>query len=199
MINNRALKKEDTDTKNFRNRLLSRCESSVRKKDGSLPSSIKGLVQLVLRTWSNIRYGQNESLGIRDRVITVGLKKVLNHDVISKGSMLTGSIMESRFMMLSNYCSKVRVMASLLANFIAMEAFAEGEMIEIDEKFYSGCLQASRSGMCKAQPHIKEAFDRFCTSTGMIPETKMAGVSTLFERQVRPLILSNSALTVHLT
>lgn len=184
-MTSRKEKKEDTTTHSYRNRLFAQCKNAVKLKSGGLPSPIKGLVELSLRVWSNIRYGQNRSLGLRDRVITVGLKKVLNEHVDSKAASLTGEIMEERFILMSNYCSQVRVKASLFANFIHMKAFMENNPIAADEKFYSQCLILCRGSKPNGKdPTMVDLFKDFESRTGLHAEPKMQGVSTLFERQV---------------
>jgi hypothetical protein len=178
----KADKKNDAESDNFRNRLCRLFPTAVLKKDGGLPSPIKGLVHLALRTWANLRYGQNEALGVRDRTVTVVVQKLLNQDVISTGGALTGDEMAAKFMDLSSYASKVRVMASLLANFIFMEHVGSS-LPEADAKFYSKCLQVCRSGKTK-HADVTAAFQRFTAATGMVAEPARQGVSTLFERQV---------------
>jgi hypothetical protein len=180
----KAGKKDDTESDNFRNRLARLFPAAVLKKDGGLPSPIKGLVQLALRTWANLKYGQNEALRVRDRIVTVGVQNVLNRDVTSTGGALTGDELAATFMDLSSYASKVRVMASLLANFIFMEHVDRDEPVpEADAKFYSKCLQVCRSTKTN-HAGVTDAYQRFTTATGMVAEPARKGVSTLFERQV---------------
>jgi hypothetical protein len=182
---NKASAKEDTESNSYRNRLFRVFGDSIRLKSGGLPSPIKGLVELTLRTWTKLRYGKNVSEDIRDRTVTVGIQKVLRTICYVPGTQeLTAESIQSKFIELSDYVSRVRVLASLLANFICLEKLDNGlDLPETDAKFFSACLCVSRSSK-GGSVSIHEAFQRFCTATGNIPLSKKIGVSTLFERQV---------------
>ena len=182
---NKAQAKLNTDKDNYRNRLFKWFQNNILKKDGALPSPDKGLVQLVLRTWSKLRYGKDASEKTRDRVVTVGLSKVLHDYIDVPNQALSGDIMTQKFLELSNYVAKVKVLATLLANFICLEQLTANEDLPCaDAKFYSACLAACSSRKC-GHDSVHEAFNRFCTSTGNTALPRHSGVTTLFERQVR--------------
>ena len=180
----RSAKKECTEEDTYRNRLFRFFGNNIRKKDGGLPSPITKLVEMTLRTWTRLRYGDKVSQECRNRTITVGLDKVLVDTFAIPSPDLDKMSMTERFQDLSDYVAKVKVLASLFANFNNLEAFQAGEPLpEANAKYYSTCLMAcsSRKG---GERKIHESFTRFCEQTGNTPLPKKTGVSTLFERQV---------------
>lgn len=183
---NRASAKEDTDADSYRNRLLRCFGDSIRLKKGGLPSPIKGLVELTLRTWTALRYGKDVSQETRDRTVTVGVQKVLRTICYVPGThVLTAESIQNKFIELSDYVSRVRVLASLLANFICLVSLDNNtDLPKADAQFFSACLSACRTSK-GGNTSVHEAFQRFCTATGNIPLPKKTGVSTMFERQVR--------------
>lgn len=186
---NKARSKEDTSSDNYRNRLFHLFGEKVQKKDGELPSAIKLLVELTLRTWTALRYGKDTSQEIRDRTITVGVQKVIRTNCYLPGAELTAEVIQDKFIELSSYASKVRVLASLLANFICLEHLDQGtDLPDADLKFFSACLSAARSSKGGDQS-VHAAFQRFCTATGNTALPKKTGVSTLFEREVCSMTL----------
>ena len=183
--------KNDTATNNYRNRLLAAFGNKIMKKDGTLPSAIKELVSLTLRTWTKLRYGEDAVQTTRDRTVTVGVQKVLLDEFNIPEITLNREVMQSKFIELSDYVARVKVMASMFANFYSLEQIDKGEEFpKANAKFYSACLMAAsaRKGGDKA---IHQSFQRFCTLTNNQTMPKGKGVSTLFERQVsyRPLCL----------
>lgn len=180
----RQTRKEDITVDNYRNRLLNQFGNAIFKIDGTLPSHIKGLCELTLRTWSALQYGKQAAPIIRDRTVTVGLGKVLNKTIISKNNKLTPESMRERFVEISHHVSRVRVIASLFANFLNLQALETNRSLpEADQKFFSGCLNLSRSGKAK-NGEMCTAFIQFTSMTGIKAEPSVPGVSTVFERQV---------------
>lgn len=187
LASNRASSKEDTGKDNYRNRLFRLFGNRINKKDGTLPSAIKGLVELTVRLWNVLRHGSDVSQEGRPRVITVGVDKViLSGELVPgrKGTPLTGHEIQTRFQDLSNYVAQVKVLASLLANFICLEKLhADSPLPHLNTQFYEGCLTVCRSAK-GGSPETRQAFERFCTASGNQALQKESGVNALFNRQV---------------
>ena len=165
----RATKKANTSCDSFRNRLFLRFGNLIHKKDGSLPSSVKGLVSLVLRTFAKIKHGADASINERSRTVTVGLETVLNDDSQREKVL-------AKLKSVSDYMSEVRVNASLFANYLLIKLYNSGQPLpERTTGFFEDCLKLCGGSKFK-RPDLRPHFDQFTQLTGISPLTPESGV-----------------------
>ncbi|KAG5184129.1 hypothetical protein JKP88DRAFT_244994 [Tribonema minus] len=91
--------------------------------------------------------------------------------------------MVEKFTAVSDHASKVRVNASLLANWIFIRALDEDDTLpKADEAFFKACLSCCR-GAATACLAVKQKFDEFSFATGIVAYPYMAGTTRVFENQ----------------
>jgi hypothetical protein len=165
----RAAKKADTSSDSFRNRLFARFGRLINTKADTLPSAIKGLASLVLRTFVKLKFGEDKRLNERTRVVTVGLRTVL-HD-----NSQTESIVK-KLKDASDYMSMCRVNAALLANYIFLKLYRTNSSFpQRDKKFYCDCLTICGGGR-SGNEEMRAHFATFSAETGILALQPKPGI-----------------------
>jgi hypothetical protein len=151
-------KKSDVSSDNLRNRLIRRFGAEyVKKVNGELPSEILQQEQMVVTCFERLR-GLKDGHGVKDRtrVVTIGLSTVVTRPDIVDG-----------LRRLSDFVSKVRVAASLFANYVNMKMLEQGERPpEPVPDFFKQCLNLFR-GSGKASELLQGHFAVFTRQTGL--------------------------------
>ena len=161
--NVRLEKKNDRSVDNLRNRLIDRFGLDyVKKVDGSLPSESLYQEQMMITCFERLRgLEDGKGVDIRERVVTCGLKTVI-HEHLREDIVNT-------LMILSDFVSKVRVSASLLANYVNMKCMEEGVPLPVASAvFFKHCLNCF-SGSGGASDLVNRHFNEFVTRTGLLP------------------------------
>jgi hypothetical protein len=186
--------KTELDANNLRNRLFKSFGDAIRRKDGQLPSHVKLLASLMLRTWGVLSRGKDEVRPERIRTIPVGLATVLRDSPIEGVTALT---MAQRFTEVSDHASKVRVNASLLANFIFIRALTlGGGLPNADKAFFTACLSCCRGASTSSRAVVEE-FAAFSAATGITAYPPMAGTTRVFENQATDMATAAGTFIEH--
>ncbi|KAG5187392.1 hypothetical protein JKP88DRAFT_307649 [Tribonema minus] len=172
--------KTELDGDCLRNRLFRAFGDAIRLQNGGLPSPVKLLASLMLRTFGVLKWGKDEDRPERISTIPIGLRTVLRDSPIEG---ITVDAMVEKFTAVSDHASKVRVNASLLANWIFIRALDEDDTLpKTDEAFFKACLSCCR-GAATACLAVKQKFDEFSFATGIVAYPSMAGTTRVFENQ----------------
>ncbi|KAG5186312.1 hypothetical protein JKP88DRAFT_272602 [Tribonema minus] len=191
----RAKVKTDTDVNNLRNRLFKAFGDAIRLKNGELPSAVKLLSSLLLRTFGVLKRGKDEVRPERVSTIPIGLKTVLRDSPIEG---ITVDTIINKFTAVSDHASKVRVNASLLANYIFIRALQEDDQLPVaNAAFFKACLSCCRGAVtgCVA---VKQRFVEFSAATGITAYQPMPGTTRVFENQADDMaVAAKTFIKVH--
>ncbi|CAM9531290.1 unnamed protein product, partial [Pylaiella littoralis] len=106
-------------------------------KEGKDPRKYKG--DYCCQLFSKIRLGMDKSQKLRTRTVTSGFTSTV---VPTKKALFQGIVDE-----VVDHLSRVRILASLFANFLILYRIEHGiEIPEVNEKFYTSCLSACSEG-----------------------------------------------------
>jgi hypothetical protein len=180
---------------NLRNRLFKVFGDAIRLKNGELPSQVKLLASLLLRTFGVLKWGGGAKRAERISTIPVGLKSVIRDSPIEG---ITAEFMMNKFKAVSDHASKVRVNASLLANYIFIKALnKEDRLPEADSAFFKTCLSCCR-GATTSNTVVKGIFQEFSAVTGITAIPTMSGTTRVFENQADDMaVAAKNFIDIH--
>jgi len=160
---------DTTSDEDFLKQICTQFPVSTLKKDGSRPVLHKNIPAFLCRTFSILKEGGTKHRAVRQSCVTLGLDKFLRRSSIK--NLLTQGEMADQIRAASNYISRLRVPASLLANWICIRRLAAGEKLPdaSNETFFTACLQilTGAKPSTRATVNVEEEFDQFRAATGI--------------------------------
>ncbi|KAG5178231.1 hypothetical protein JKP88DRAFT_248313 [Tribonema minus] len=149
----------------------------------------------MLRTFGVLKWGKGEDRPQRISTTPIGLRTVLRDSPIEG---ITVDAMVEKFTAVSDHASKVRVNASLLANYIFIRSLHDDDTLPLaDQAFFTACLSCCRSADTRCTT-VKQRFAEFSAATGIVAYPSMPGTTRVFENQAQDMATAaNTFIDVH--
>ena len=144
---------------------------AILKKDDKQPDLNRKVPALLFRTFSVLKQGKDTHRSTKQSCVVLSLQKFLRSRSVNH--LITREEFIDQIKVASDYVSRVRVAASLFANWIFIKKLAAGEPLpDASTAFFTACLQRLVAGSvpsAQAAVNVTALMQEFSAATGIEP------------------------------